>query len=115
MITGIGVDIIEVDRIKKLVQKNPRFLRRIFTPLEIDYCQNKKNKFQHLAARFAAKEAFFKAIGKKIKWTDVEVSNLPSGKPQLHIKDPTDFSFQKTFISLSHLDEYAVATIVLEK
>lgn len=115
MITGIGVDIIEVNRIEKLVQKNPRFLQRIFTPQEIDYCQHKKNKFQHLAARFAAKEAFFKAIGKKIKWTHVEVTNLPSGKPQLYIKDPAGFSFEKTFISLSHLDEYAVATVILEK
>jgi holo-[acyl-carrier protein] synthase len=61
MVKGIGIDIIEVERVKKLAEKNPRFLERIFTDREISYCVEKRNKYQHLAARFAAKEAFFKA------------------------------------------------------
>ena len=60
MIVGIGMDIIEVRRVKEAVEKNPRFLERIFTRREIDYSLTKKNKYEHLAARFAAKEAFFK-------------------------------------------------------
>ena len=62
MIVGIGVDIIEVERIQKLAEKSPRFLKRVFTDEEIKYCNEKKNKYQHLAARFATKEAFFKTL-----------------------------------------------------
>lgn len=115
MIVGMGVDIIEVERIQRLTQKKPKFLQRIFTPHEINYCQGKKNKSQHLAARFAAKEAFFKAWGKKIKWTDVWVFNLPSGKPCLKVENSHNYSFQKCSVSLSHLEKYAVAVVILEK
>jgi holo-[acyl-carrier protein] synthase len=115
MITGIGIDIIEVERIKNSIEKNPRFLNRIFTPNEASYCLGKKNKYQHLAARFASKEAFFKALGKRIKWTDVELINLASGKPQLHIKSKERFSFSRVQVSVSHLADYAAAVVILEK
>jgi holo-[acyl-carrier protein] synthase len=114
MVIGIGIDIIEVERVKKLAEKHPRFLERIFTPREIDYCLQKRNKYQHLAARFAAKEAFFKAIGKRINWKDVELFNLPSGKPQLEIKSKENFSIQEAHVSISHLKDYAVSSVVLE-
>lgn len=114
MILGIGIDMIEVERIKKIAVNNPRFLKRIFTPKEIDYSLKKINKHQHLAARFAAKEAFFKAIGKRINWTEVELSNLPSGKPQLKIKSREQFSFKQAHVSISHLASYALAMVVLE-
>jgi holo-[acyl-carrier protein] synthase len=114
MVIGIGIDIIDVERIKKLAEKNPRFLERIFTLKEIDYCSKKKNKYQHLAARFAAKEAFFKAVGKRISWQDVELSNLPSGEPQLDIKFKERFFIEKALVSISHLKDYAVATVILE-
>lgn len=114
MILGVGIDIIEVERVKKLAEKHPRFLKRIFTPREIDYCLQKRNKYQHLAARFAAKEAFFKAIGKRINWKDVELFNLPSGKPQLEIKSKENFSIQEAHISISHLKDYAVSSVILE-
>lgn len=114
MVLGIGIDIIEVKRIKKLAEKNPRFLQRIFTSREINYCQKKRNKHQHLAARFAAKEAFFKAIGRRINWTDIELFNLSSGKPQLKIKSKERFSFEEAHVSISHLAEYAVAAVILE-
>jgi holo-[acyl-carrier protein] synthase len=115
MIVGIGVDIIEVDRIHKLAEKSPRFLKRVFTDTEIEYSQAKRNRFQHLAARFAAKEAFFKALGRKINWTDVGIVNLPSGKPELEFKNKGAFSFDRASVSLSHLQEYAIAYVVLEK
>ena len=114
MVKGIGIDLIEVERVKKTAEKNPKFLDRIFTPQEISYCLKKRNKYQHLAARFAAKEAFFKAIGRRINWKDVELINAPSGKPQIKIKSKERFSFEKADVSVSHLKEYAVAMVILE-
>jgi holo-[acyl-carrier protein] synthase len=115
MVLGIGIDIIEVTRVKNLAEKNPRFLKRIFTDEEVEYCSKKKNSHQHLAARFAAKEAFFKALGKRIKWTDVKLYNLPSGKPMLKIRDKERFPFSEVHVSLSHLADYATAMVVLER
>ena len=115
MIVGIGVDIIEVERIQNLAEKSPRFLKRVFTDEEIKYSNGKKNKYQHLAARFAAKEAFFKALGRKIKWTDVGIINLPSGKPELDLKTQESLPFDRSQVSLSHLQDYAIAYVVLEK
>ncbi len=115
MVKGIGIDIIEVERVKKITKKNPKFLDRIFTSREVSYCLKKRNKYQHLAARFAAKEAFFKAIGRRINWKDVELFNLPSGKPQLEIKSKERFSFVETHVSISHLKEYAVAMVIIEE
>jgi holo-[acyl-carrier protein] synthase len=115
MIIGIGVDIIEVERIQRLAEKSPRFLERVFTPKEIEYSNGKKNRYQHLAARFAAKEAFFKALGKKVNWTDVGIINHPSGKPEMEIKKRESFPFDRIHVSLSHIQDYAVAYVVLEK
>jgi holo-[acyl-carrier protein] synthase len=114
MIRGIGIDIIEVARVQKLGSKSPRFLDRVFTPGEIAYCSKKKNKYQHLAARFAAKEAFFKALGKKIPWKDVELVNLASGKPILKLKGKRPWPFKRTNVSISHLAEHALAVVILE-
>lgn len=117
MIMGLGIDIIEVERIKRFVEKNPHFLERIFTPEEIIYCQKKKNKYQHFAARFAAKEAFFKALGRKIKWTDIGLVNLSSGKPQIEIKGgklKEKFSSNNIHVSIAHLSQYAAAVVILE-
>lgn len=115
MIIGIGADIIEVRRIQNLAEKSPRFLQRIFTPQELQYCESKKNRFQHLAARFAAKEAFFKALGRKIRWTDVGIVNLATGKPTLKITTKESLPFDTTQVSLSHLQDYAIAFVILEK
>jgi holo-[acyl-carrier protein] synthase len=114
MVKGIGIDIIEVERVKRTAEKTPKFLERIFTPGEISYCLAKRNKYQHLAARFAAKEAFFKAIGRSINWKDVELINAPSGKPRLEIKAKERFAFLEAHVSISHLKEYAIAMVILE-
>jgi len=115
MIVGVGMDIIEVSRVREAVEKNPRFIERIFTEREIRYSLAKKNKYQHLAARFAAKEAFFKALGKRISWAEVEIINQVSGKPELVIHSNESFSFNRALVSLVHLKEYAAAIVTLEK
>ena len=113
-----GTDIIEISRIKDSLNKyDEKFKQSVFTKNEIDYCESHKTqKYQHYAARFAAKEAIFKAISKKINneynWTDFEIANLENGKPEvsLNIKIPEVESID---ISLSHCKEYAVATVVV--
>jgi len=115
MIVGIGVDMIEVARVQKAIERNPRFVDKVFSPTELAYSEGKKNKFQHLAARFAAKEAFIKAMGRAVPWTAVEVVNLPSGQPTLAVRDGRDYGFTRAQVSLSHLAEHAVAVVVLEK
>jgi holo-[acyl-carrier protein] synthase len=115
MIVGVGIDIIEVDRIARLAGKSARFLERIFTPREIEYCSKKKNKHQNFAARFAAKEAFFKALGRRVGWKDVELINRPSGQPDLEIKAGIPQPFEQVYVSVSHLVAYAIAVVILEK
>jgi holo-[acyl-carrier protein] synthase len=115
MIVGVGIDIIEVGRIQRAMEKNPRFCDRIFTEGEVRYCEGKKNRFQHLAARFAAKEAFFKALGRHVGWTAVEVVNLPTGQPRLVVRAQGDLGFAQSYISLSHLSDHALAVVILER
>jgi len=123
MIKGIGIDIIEIDRIKDAAEQyGDSFLKRVFTDKEIKYCRNHKAvKYPELAVRFAAKEAFAKAIGTGIKgfgrdndgmtWKDIEVVNDPHGKPLLSIKGKRS---DKVQVSLSHSRDYAVASVYVE-
>ncbi|MFW6159889.1 MAG: holo-ACP synthase [Acidobacteriota bacterium] len=115
MIVGIGTDLIEVERIERLAQKQPKFLKRIFSQNEIEYSFGKKNPYFHLAARFAAKEAFFKALGRRIGWKEISISNLPSGKPQLNLSSTKAMPFDRMHVSLTHLQSYASALVILEK
>lgn len=119
-----GTDIIEIKRIKESIEgkkMGKAFLERVYTSKEIEYCESKKTqKYQHYAARFAAKEATFKAISEQISdkysinWKDIEVINNEQGRPQLnligiHIKDDVE----NIDLSLSHCKEYAVANVTL--
>jgi holo-[acyl-carrier protein] synthase len=115
MILGIGVDMIEVVRVQKAIERNPRFVDKVFSPVEIAYCEGKKNRFQHLAGRFAAKEAFIKALGHGVPWTSVEIVNLRSGRPTLSVRDGKDYGFARAHISLTHLAAHAIAVVVLEQ
>lgn len=116
-----GIDIIEIDRIKENIDKlENKFLDKIFTQKEIQYCEGKKKqKYQHYAARFAAKEACFKAISKSLKskyditWQDIEVENDKNGKPQLHIKKVDTNLIENIDISISHCKQYAIANVVV--
>lgn len=114
-----GTDIIEIDRIQKSIEdKKYVFLNKIYTPSEIEYCENRrKAKYQHYAGRFAAKEAIFKAISETLndkyesKWTDVEIINDENGKPMVHFLDGR--SNLQCEISISHCKQYAVATAIV--
>lgn len=121
---GIGIDITEVSRIKSLAEQHEQFLTRVYTEREITYCIGKKNKYQHLAARFAAKESVLKALGmgwaKDVRWTDVEVVNDPNGMPRIHahgaVKRLMDkHEVKEIAISLSHISDYAIASAQLVK
>src|SRR5262245_44761422 len=120
-VIGIGIDLEEIARIERVFSR-PRALARVFTPHEIAYCQPKRHCFQHLAARFAAKEAVFKALGTGLSgglhWTDAEVRNEPSGKPYLTLSGPAKaladrLGVQTILVSLSHSRRYAVAQVIL--
>ena len=115
---SVGNDIIEVKRIKNLYNKYPeKFRNRVFTQDEINYCESKKSqKFESYAARFAGKEAVFKAVSSNLKnkfsidWKDIEITNNGTGKPNVILKNS---DFKGTIdISLSHIKEYAIATAI---
>src|SRR5438876_5488471 len=110
----IGVDIVEIDRISKSV-RNPRFLKRVFTPQEVAYCRSKKNSAQHFAVRFAAKEAVWKAVGEpKLLHRDIQVRNRPNGKPEVIFPKRFARLARRVSISLSHGREYAVAMAIFQ-
>ncbi len=118
-----GTDIIEIERIKESIE-DPRmgkaFLTRIYTQKEIHYCESKKKqKYQHYAARFAAKEATFKAISQQladkysITWKDIEVINDEQGRPQLNLFGIDLNNIEDMDLSISHCKEYAIANVML--
>lgn len=117
MITGIGIDIVEIKRVRKLIaQYGNKFLKRTFTPQEIEYCKKKAQPAQHYAARFAAKEALIKAVGKPLVLGEIEVER-PLGKaPQIKLRGEAKkiVGTKKILLSISHDHEYAVAQVVLE-
>ena len=116
MITGTGIDIIEIDRIQKAIDRwGDGFLNYVFNKEEIQYALKHKFPTQHFAARFAAKEAIVKAIGENahIGWKDITIHNDSNGTPYCKI-NKKKFN-KKIFISLSHTKNYAVATAVIEK
>ena len=114
-----GTDIIEIDRIQKSIEsKNDIFLNKIYTQTEIEYCESRgKAKYQHYAARFAAKEAIFKAISEtlqnkyEITWTDVEIINDKNGKPKVNFIN-SKFTLPCE-ISISHCKNYATAIAII--
>lgn len=122
MIFGIGTDIIEIDRIKGSIESyGERFLNKMFTSIEIEYCeQYKDKKYPHYAARFATKEAFSKAIGtgfaRGFKFKEIYIQNLKSGEPIVIL----DGSLKELYgeyqikVSLSHTDNNAIAYLIME-
>jgi holo-[acyl-carrier protein] synthase len=124
MILGTGVDLAEVPRIRSAIERfGERFVRRIYTPLEIAYVDRKANRFERYAARFAAKEAGMKAIGTGwdhgVTWKDVEVSNLPSGQPTIRLHGRAaqiaeKMGVKRISLSLTHTAELAMAHVILE-
>jgi holo-[acyl-carrier protein] synthase len=120
MLKGVGIDLAEVGRIKKALDRwGERFLHRVFTSQERDYCQKKAFPEQSFAARFAAKEAVLKAIGTGhsggIRWTDVEVVNDRKGKPEVRLgrKMTELIGDKKVLLSITHTKDFAVAQAIL--
>jgi holo-[acyl-carrier protein] synthase len=124
MITGIGIDVVQNDRIRDSIERfGERFLKRIYTEGEMEYCKNCVHPEIHYAARFAAKEAAFKAIGTGwaagVKWKDVEVVRLKSGQPELHLHGEalthaTSAGAKRFFVSLTHDKLVSCAVVILE-
>ncbi|MBW1916804.1 MAG: holo-ACP synthase [Deltaproteobacteria bacterium] len=125
MIYGIGVDLVKISRLAATVTRfGDRFLKRVFTPQEIAYCQARARPKSNLALRFAAKEAFSKALGvglrqNGIRWREVEVVPAPSGRPDLRIYGRAAELCQQAgiramLVTLSDEGEYGVAVVVLE-
>jgi holo-[acyl-carrier protein] synthase len=126
MIVGSGIDICEVDRIQTAIQSSygRRLVERVFTQLEIAYAESKANKFERYAARFAAKEAGMKALGTGwrggLSWRDLEVANLPSGRPTLRLSGKAAevaerLGVRQISLSLTHTAAQALAVVILEK
>jgi len=125
MIVGSGVDLAEVPRIRKAIERfGERFITRIYTPREIEYVERRgASRFERFAARFAAKEAGMKAIGTGwrhgVRWLDFEVSNLPSGKPTLLFhgvaaRFAERLGVRNVSLSLTHTAETGMAIVIIE-
>lgn len=122
MIIGLGTDIVEIDRIGKMVERHgENFLNRIYTKDEVKYCQRRKESNQHLAGRWAVKEAVMKVLGtgfiRGIHWQDIEVQSQQSGKPVLLLHGGAadraqQIGIAQVLISISHCKAYATATAI---
>ena len=119
MILGTGIDIIEIERIQKAVDRwGDGFLNHVFTPKEIENAQKFKFPYRHYAGRFAVKEAIFKAMGMpELSWLDVTIINDTDGKPVCHINNIqiAEKFKHRLLISISHSRDYAVASAIVEK
>ena len=123
MITGIGIDMVEVTRIEEKIGKEQGFRELVFSAAEIKYCEAATNKYEHYAARFAAKEAFFKALGtgwlSGTAFNEVEISHDDKGKPILMLLGETagviaSMNLSVFSVSLTHLKTVASAVVVIE-
>jgi len=124
MIVGTGIDIAEVPRIQRSIERfGGRFLQRIYTAGEIRYCDSKANRAERYAARFAAKEAAMKALGTGwshgVRWRDCEVVRLPGGRPSISFHGKAGefaakLGVKNAALSLSHTAEQAIAQVILE-
>ena len=124
MVIGIGTDLTEVERVAQKINKEAGFREMVFSKTEIAYCESKINQYEHFAARFAAKEAFFKALGTGwlvgTHFNEVEIINDAYGKPCLVLLGETKetlsaWRINTILVSLSHLKAIASAVVVIEK
>lgn len=124
MIVGMGIDIAEVRRIKSVIEgQGERFLRRVYTPEEVAYCEQFKNKYERYAGRFAVKEAAMKALGtgwsRGVRWVDVEVVRQRGGRPTLLLKGEArkiadGLGVKHIAVSITHTNEQAFAQVIFE-
>jgi holo-[acyl-carrier protein] synthase len=124
MIFATGIDIIEIERVEKAVERSgQKFIERIFTDAEIEYCSNKKHPIQHYAARFAVKEAVYKALkpprGTPLRWREIEVTHVDKVQPEVKLSGHTksmseQIGITKISISQSHSIKFAAAVAIAE-
>ena len=118
-VVGIGADVVDIDRIRAVVKRHPKFVDRIFTPNEILYCHKRDDPAERFAVRFAAKESVLKALGVGIggaDFTDIEVIRLPTGQPQLRLTGRAatladEQGVKRWLITLSHAEQVAQAFV----
>jgi holo-[acyl-carrier protein] synthase len=123
LIVGIGIDIVEIDRISRAIMKNRAFVQRFFTENEQDYFKERNNRYEVIAGNFAAKEAFSKALGTGIRnftLKDVEVLRDPVGKPYINLFNNAfavmqELEISKIHVSISHCRQYAAANVIAER
>ena len=125
MIVGIGVDVVDIARVRKaLARTGERFVRRVYTEAEAEYCRRHRDPNPHFAVRFAAKEALFKALGtgwaEGVQWRDVEVVRTRGGPPKLVLRGEAErhslaLGTRAVHCTLSHSEQTAVAVVILEK
>lgn len=126
LILGLGTDMIDVARVNRLISKGSSFIESVFTEGEIVYCDSKRYRAQHYAARFAAKEAFLKALGTGwrdgITFRDIELVHDELGKPSLVVSGQASVICRdrfprgyRTHVSVAHLKDYATATVIIEE
>lgn len=124
MISGTGIDLVEISRIRRSIEKSNAFALRVFSEEEITYCQSRGLPFESFAGRFAAKEAFFKALGTgwrgEMAFTEVVVENDSWGKPHMRLSGEVERVFremdlQTIHVSISHSEHYATAVVIIEK
>jgi len=123
MLGGIGIDLVEIGSIEDMISSNERFVNRVFTKGEIGDCEGRFSRFQHYAARFAAKEAVMKALGSGwnlgVQWKDIEVVRVDGAAPTVRLHKKAKLlakqkSVNAIHLSLSHSDNYATAIAILE-
>jgi holo-[acyl-carrier protein] synthase len=117
MIYNIGIDIVHIPKLKKAVERwGNKLKKRIFTKGELAYCENRRFSEQHLAVRFAAKEAFIKALGRRVRSKEIEIKKNNSGRPYVvsnaQLPDPN--LKHLTHLTLSHDGDYCIAQVILE-
>lgn len=125
MILGLGIDLVEIERIARSVERHPdRFVSYILTEKEQEYCRQFKDSAPEIAVRFAAKEALSKALGtgitKDIRWLDIEVIKDPEGPPRILLKGKAEekalkMGINNISLSLTHTKHYAAAVVTVEK
>ncbi|MEO5892552.1 MAG: holo-ACP synthase [Ferruginibacter sp.] len=124
MIAGLGMDMIEVERVASKIARESGFRELVFSKKEIEYCEAKANRFEHYAARFAAKEAFFKALGtgwlNGTAFNEIEITNDEKGKPVLVLTGETSrtvaaMKYTNISVSLTHLKTIASAVVIIEQ
>lgn len=124
MIYGVGTDIVDVERIKRSVERNDRFKSMVYSEAEVKYCEKNKPNYQSYAGKYAAKEAFMKAVGTgwrgELAFNEIEILNDEMGKPFINIvgkskQELTDIGSWHIHLSVSHTSKQAVAFCVIEK